>query len=172
MYSRGIVQFCQVNHVKYIEMNPLEAKFKTNSLRSWKTDHSDAHKLAQLGPTLKYTDSLNTKMKFTLNYVNVYDFILKSKNQSRLKVQIIELLHQTFPGLEKLFKNRYSMIALNIAEIYSHPSFVQQQDIDTLISNIFNSTEKGLSTRKAENYADKLSKIAHESYPSVKSSSF
>ncbi|MCE5051327.1 IS110 family transposase, partial [Staphylococcus haemolyticus] len=55
---------------------------------------------------------------------------------------------------------------------YSHPSFVQQQDIDTLISNIFNSTEKGLSTRKAENYADKLSKIAHESYPSVKSSSF
>lgn len=64
------------------------------------------------------------------------------------------------------------MIALNIAEIYSHPSFVQQQDIDTLISNIFNSTEKGLSTRKAENYADKLSKIAHESYPSVKSSSF
>ena len=64
------------------------------------------------------------------------------------------------------------MIALNIAEIYSHPSVVQQQDIDTLISNIFNSTEKGLSTRKVENYADKLSKIAHESYPSVKSSSF
>ena len=104
MYSRGIVQFCQVNHVKYIEMNPLEAKFKTNSLRSWKTDNSDAHKLAQLGLTLKSTDSLNTKMKFTLNYVNVYDFILKSKNQSRLKIQIIELLHQTFPGLEKLFK--------------------------------------------------------------------
>ena len=173
VYSRGIVQFCQVNHVKYIEMNPLEAKFKTNSLRSWKTDHSDAHKLAQLGLTLKSTDSLNTKNEIYFELRERVRFHLEiEKNQSRLKVQIIELLHQTFPGLEKLFKNRYSMIALNIAEIYSHPSFVQQQDIDTLISNIFNSTEKGLSTRKAENYADKLSKIAHESYPSVKSSSF
>ena len=173
VYSRGIVQFCQVNHVKYIEMNPLEAKFKTNSLRSWKTDNSDAHKLAQLGLTLKSTDSLNTKNEIYFELRERVRFHLEiEKNQSRLKVQIIELLHQTFPGLEKLFKNRYSMIALNIAEIYSHPSFVQQQDIDTLISNIFNSTEKGLSTRKAENYADKLSKIAHESYPSVKSSSF
>ena len=173
VYSRGIVQFCQVNHVKYIEMNPLEAKFKTNSLRSWKTDNSDAHKLAQLGLTLKSTDSLNTKNEIYFELRERVRFHLEiEKNQSRLKIQIIELLHQTFPGLEKLFKNRYSMIALNIAEIYSHPSFVQQQDIDTLISNIFNSTEKGLSTRKAENYADKLSKIAHESYPSVKSSSF
>ena len=39
-------------------MNPLEAKFKTSALRSWKTDQADAHKLACLGPTLKQTDSL------------------------------------------------------------------------------------------------------------------
>ena len=32
-------------------MNPLEAKFKTSTLRSWKTDQADAHKLACLGPT-------------------------------------------------------------------------------------------------------------------------
>ncbi|MCE5051332.1 IS110 family transposase, partial [Staphylococcus haemolyticus] len=102
-----------------------------------------------------YTDSLNTKNEIYFELRERVRFHLEiEKNQSRLKVQIIELLHQTFPGLEKLFKNRYSMIALNIAEMYSHPSFVQQQDIDTLISNIFNSTEKGLSTRKAENYAD------------------
>lgn len=173
VYSRGIVQFCQVNHVNYIEMNPLEAKFKTNSLRSWKTDHSDAHKLAQLGLTLKSTNSLNTKDEIYFELRERTRFHLEiEKNQNRLKIQIIEILHQTFPGLEKLFKSRYSMIALNIAKIYSHPSFVQQQDKDTLISNIFNSTEKGLSTRKAGNYAKKLFKIAHESYPSVKASSF
>ena len=39
-------------------MNPLEAKFKTSALRSWKTDQADAHKLACLGPTLKQTDNL------------------------------------------------------------------------------------------------------------------
>lgn len=173
VYSRGIVQFCQVNHVNYIEMNPLEAKFKTNSLRSWKTDHSDAHKLAQLGLTLKSTNSLNTKDEIYFELRERTRFHLEiEKNQNRLKIQIIEILHQTFPGLEKLFKSRYSIIALNIAKIYSHPSFVQQQDKDTLISNIFNSTEKGLSTRKAGNYAKKLFKIAHESYPSVKASSF
>ena len=172
MYSRGIVQFCQVNHVKYIEMNPLEAKFKTNSLRSWKTDHSDAHKLAQLGPTLKYTDSLNTKNEIYFELRERVRFHLEIEKSKSFKSSDYRITPSNLPGLEKLFKNRYSMIALNIAEIYSHPSFVQQQDIDTLISNIFNSTEKGLSTRKAENYADKLSKIAHESYPSVKSSSF
>ncbi|MEB7807461.1 transposase, partial [Mammaliicoccus fleurettii] len=80
--------------------------------------------------------------------------------------------HQTFPGLEKLFKNRYSIIALNIAEIYSHPDFVQQEDIDTLTSIIFESTDKGLSTQKAENYALKLYKLARESYPNVNQTSF
>ncbi|SUM36924.1 transposase for ISSps2 [Mammaliicoccus fleurettii] len=61
IYSRGMVQFCRVNQINYIEMNPLEAKFKTTSLRSWKTDQSDAHKLALLAPSLKSMDSLNTK---------------------------------------------------------------------------------------------------------------
>ncbi|MGZ2416262.1 transposase, partial [Staphylococcus caledonicus] len=49
IYSRGMVQFCRINQIDYVEMNPLEAKFKTSSLRSWKTDQADAHKLAQLG---------------------------------------------------------------------------------------------------------------------------
>ena len=34
-----------VNQINYIQMNPLEAKFKTSALRSWKTDQADAHKL-------------------------------------------------------------------------------------------------------------------------------
>ncbi|MDE9992604.1 IS110 family transposase, partial [Staphylococcus pseudintermedius] len=36
-------------------------------------------------------------------------------NQNCLKVELVETLHQTFPGLEKLFTNRYSKIALSIA---------------------------------------------------------
>ncbi|EJE15553.1 IS110 family transposase, partial [Staphylococcus epidermidis] len=48
-------RFCCVNQINYIQMNPLEAKFKTSALRSWKTDQADAHKLACLGPTLKQT---------------------------------------------------------------------------------------------------------------------
>ncbi|MDH8963466.1 IS110 family transposase, partial [Staphylococcus epidermidis] len=48
-------------------------------------------------------------------------FHLEIENeQNRLKFQILELLHQTFPGLERLFSSRYSIIALNIAEIFTH----------------------------------------------------
>lgn len=46
--------------------------------------------------------------------------------QTRVKVEIVETLHQTFPGLKKLFKNRYSIIALNIANQFSHPEIVKE----------------------------------------------
>ena len=35
IYSRGMERFCCVNQINYIQMNPLEAKFKTSALRSW-----------------------------------------------------------------------------------------------------------------------------------------
>ncbi|MGT0198108.1 hypothetical protein ACVNPZ_12985 [Staphylococcus aureus] len=66
-------------------------------------------------------------------------FHLEIENeQNRLKFEIVEQLHQTFPGLEKLFSSRYSIIALNIAERFTHPDMVRNMDIDTLISYIFN----------------------------------
>ncbi len=52
IYSRGMTGFYHINQINYIEMNPLEANYeRTSSLRSWKTDQADAHKLAQLAPT-------------------------------------------------------------------------------------------------------------------------
>lgn len=174
IYSRAMVRFCRVNQINYIELNPLEAKFKTSSLRSWKTDQSDAHKLAQIAPFLNDSDSLNnTNDDIYFELRERARFHLEFENeQNRLKVEIIEILHQTFPGLEKLFKNRYSMIALNIAEIFTHPDFVQQNDMESIISTILKSTDKGLSQRKAESYGETLFKLANDSYPNVNSSSF
>ncbi|WP_345773183.1 IS110 family transposase [Mammaliicoccus sp. J-M40] len=174
IYSRAMVRFCRVNQINYIELNPLEAKFKTSSLRSWKTDQSDAHKLAQIAPFLNDSDSLNnTNDDIYFELRERARFHLESENeQNRLKVEIIEILHQTFPGLEKLFKNRYSMIALNIAEIFTHPDFVQQNDMESIISTILKSTDKGLSQRKAESYGETLFNLANDSYPNVNSSSF
>ncbi|MDO0994189.1 IS110 family transposase [Staphylococcus borealis] len=173
VYSRAIVQFCQVNHVKYIEMNPLEAKFRTSSLRSWKTDQADAHKLAQLAPNLGQMDNSTTHDSIFFELRERARFHLEIDNdQNRLKVEIVELLHQTFPGLEKLFSNRYSIIALNIAEIFTHPDMVIDLDEDTLITHILDSTDKGLSTGKAKNYAHQLVNIASESYPNVDRHSF
>ena len=100
-------------------------------------------------------------------------FHLEIENeQNRLKFQILELLHQTFPGLERLFSSRYSIIALNIAEIFTHPDMVLDIDKEVLITHIFNSTDKGMSMDKATKYALQLIMIAQESYPNVDRHSF
>lgn len=82
------------------------------------------------------------------------------------------MLHQTFPGLEDLFKNRYSIIALNIAECFSHPDCVLQKAPHTLTLNILNSTNKGMSLEKADKYSTLLFQLANESYPNVDAQSF
>ncbi|NFV89770.1 IS110 family transposase, partial [Staphylococcus aureus] len=168
-----MTRFCRINQINYIEMNPLEAKFRTSSLRSWKTDQADAHKLAQLAPTLKAMETLPMYESIFFELRERARFHLEIENeQNRLKFEIVEQLHQTFPGLEKLFSSRYSIIALNIAERFTHPDMVRNMDIDTLISYIFNSTDKGLSMNKAENHAHQLVNIARESYPNVDRHSF
>uniref|UniRef100_UPI0021F3A9FB IS110 family transposase n=3 Tax=Staphylococcus epidermidis TaxID=1282 RepID=UPI0021F3A9FB len=99
IYSRGMQRFCCVNQINYIQMNPLEAKFKTSTLRSWKTDQADAHKLACLGPTLKQTGNLPIHELIFFELRERVRFHLEIENeQNRLKFQILELLHQTFPG--------------------------------------------------------------------------
>ncbi|WP_454310939.1 IS110 family transposase, partial [Staphylococcus epidermidis] len=173
IYSRGMQRFCCVNQINYIQMNPLEAKFKTSTLRSWKTDQADAHKLACLGPTLKQTGNLPIHELIFFELRERVRFHLEIENeQNRLKFQILELLHQTFPGLERLFSSRYSIIALNIAEIFTHPDMVLDIDKDVLITHIFNSTDKGMSMDKATKYALQLRVIAQESYPNVDRHSF
>ncbi|WP_025479300.1 IS110 family transposase, partial [Enterococcus faecium] len=49
IYSRPVEKFFQDHHFSYCLLNPLEAKkqMEESTLRSWKTDKSDAHRLAQ-----------------------------------------------------------------------------------------------------------------------------
>ena len=90
IYSRGMERFCCVNQINYIQMNPLEAKFKTSALRSWKTDQADAHKLACLGPTLKQTDNLPIHELIFFELRERVRFHLEIENeQNRLKFQIL-----------------------------------------------------------------------------------
>ncbi|MGZ9551728.1 IS110 family transposase, partial [Staphylococcus epidermidis] len=70
------------------------------------------------------------------------------------------------------FSSRYSIIALNIAEIFTHRDMVLDIDKDVLITHIFKSTDKGMSMDKATKYALQLRGIAQESYPNVDRHSF
>lgn len=50
IYSKPIESFCQKNQLRYCLLNPLAAKkqLEQGTLRSWKTDKRDAHKLTQV----------------------------------------------------------------------------------------------------------------------------
>ncbi|AYU53976.1 IS110 family transposase [Staphylococcus debuckii] len=173
IYSRSMKKFCRLHQFDYFELNPLEAKFKTSSLRSWKTDKSDAHKLARMVHDLPATESPQAYEEIYFELRERVRFHLQIESQqNKLKTGIIEQLHQTFPGLEKLFSNRYSMIALNIAELFTHPDIVVELDKERLVEEIFNSTDKAMSRDKAEKHAVQLINIAHESFPNVDRHSF
>ncbi|EOY0059432.1 IS110 family transposase [Staphylococcus pseudintermedius] len=173
IYSRGMKRFCEIHKIDYLEMNPLEAKFKTSSLRSWKTDKSDAHKLALLAFRMKDSKVQRHPEEIYFELRERARFHLEMEiNQNRLKVELVETLHQTFPGLEKLFTNRYSKIALNIAQAFPHPDFVSTLTHDELVEKVLHSTDKCISIKKAHKYAKKLIEIKDNSFPNVHKSSF
>ncbi|WP_242681014.1 hypothetical protein [Staphylococcus sp. 191] len=93
-------------------------------------------------------------------------------NQNRLKVELVETLHQTFLGIEKLFTNRYSKIALNIAKEFPHPGCVSILSNDELVEKVHHSTDKGISIKKAHKYAKRLIEIKNNSFSNVHKSSF
>lgn len=57
VYSRPVEAFWQKNDLFYALLNPLQAKkqLEEDTLRSWKTDKQDAHKLAQMHRLKKRT---------------------------------------------------------------------------------------------------------------------
>ncbi|EGQ3120302.1 IS110 family transposase, partial [Staphylococcus pseudintermedius] len=173
IYSRGMKRFCEIHKIDYLEMNPLEAKFKMSSLRSWKTGKSDAHKLALLAFRMKDSKVQRHPEEIYFELRERARFHLEMEiNQNRLKVELVETLHQTFPGLEKLFTNRYSKIALNITKAFPHPDFVSTLTHDELVEKVLHSTDKGISVNKAHKYVQKLIEIKNNSFPNVDKSSF
>lgn len=92
-------------------------------------------------------------------------FHLEIENRlNRLKVELIEILYQTFPGIESLFKNSVKK--------FPHPNLLKRLSINELSQKILNSTDKRIFINKAETYALKLLNLADNSYSSVNLSSF
>ncbi|WP_330986544.1 IS110 family transposase, partial [Staphylococcus pseudintermedius] len=88
IYSRGMKRFCEIHKIDYLEMNPLEAKFKMSSLRSWKTDKSDAHKLALLAFRMKDSKVQRHPEEIYFELRERARFHLEMEiNQNRLKVE-------------------------------------------------------------------------------------
>lgn len=173
VYSRPIYDFCTDNRFKFYELNPLEANFKMKSLRANKTDKADAHKLVLLGANLPSLTSKHQNRELYDELKEYARFYLElEKQENILKVQLLETMHQTFPFFEKLFKNRYSTISLNLAHIFPHASMVSDLTKKEITEVISNASLKGMSAIKIENYGDNLIQLANESFPCVSKDHF
>lgn len=100
--------FCQKNGLSYTLLNPLQAKkqLEEDTLRSWKTDKQDAHKLAQTHaekrrtPKVVQEDIYQDLRDLSRFYQEVEEEI------KRTRMHLHNCLQLVFPELEQFFSNQ------------------------------------------------------------------
>src|SRR5699024_2922590 len=91
IYSKPVEAFCQKNEIRYCILNPLSAKkqLEQGTLRSWKTDKHDAHKLAQVHElnvrpeTIQQSDIYNEMRDLSRFYQELEDEIKRIRKIGR-----------------------------------------------------------------------------------------
>lgn len=126
IYSRPVEKFFQDHHFSYCLLNPLEAKkqMEESTLRSWKTDKSDAHRLAQTH-LKNQRQPKEVQSNFYLEMRDLARFYQEiEKKITRLRMDLHNCLQLTFPELEQFFSNRLTPYALTLIRLFPHPDFV------------------------------------------------
>jgi transposase len=169
IYSRPVETFCQTNQLMYYVLNPLQAKqqMEKESLRKWKTDKRDAHRLAQTHwnnsrtkttPAEPLYQELRDLSRF---YQEIMDEI------GRMRMHLHNAIQLTFPELERVLSNRLTSYGLTMIAQYPHPSFVLKQSRTIIKNQLMNATAKKISDNRARNKAEELIAYAKDSYPAV-----
>ena len=171
VYSRVVEKFCVNNHFDYYLLNPLEAKkqLEENTLRSWKTDKSDAHRLALTHFEKKQVR--RKKITQSSKYNSTHDLarFYQEINEKILKTQmnLHNALHLTFPELTQLFSKRLTPYSLTLIELFPHPDDVLENSRTVIKNLISKNTLKKISVNRAWNKADTMIRLAKISYPAV-----
>lgn len=173
IYSRPVETFCLKNQLRYCVLNPLEAKkqLENGTLRSWKTDKHDAHRLAQVHLShyriekVQQPDIYNELRDFSRFYQEVEVEI------KRIRMHLHNALQLSFPELEQFFSSRITSYALTLIELYPHPDFVLKSSHTKIKNRLIKSTTKKISENRAKEKASQIIEYAAQSYPAVSSSS-
>lgn len=173
VYSRPVEKFCQDNHLAYCLLNPLEAKkqMEEGSLRSWKTDKIDAHKLAQT----HLKNQRETKQHQQVHYIKLRDlsrFYQEVEEKiSQVRMNLHNGLQLTFPELEQFFSSRITPYALSLIELFPHPAYVLASSRTKIKNCLMKTTRKRISENRARQKADQILDYATTSYPAVEADS-
>ena len=169
VYSRPVEAFCQKNGLSYTLLNPLQAKkqLEEDTLRSWKTDKQDAHKLAQTHAGKKRTpkviqeETYQTMRDLSRFYQEVEEEI------KRTRMHLHNCLQLVFPELEQFFSNRINLYALTLISLFPHPDLVLRSTPTKIKNLLKKSTRKNISENQARKNAEELITLAQDAYPAV-----
>ncbi|WP_086348073.1 IS110 family transposase [Candidatus Enterococcus clewellii] len=173
IYSRPLEKFCQDNKLTYCLLNPLEAKkqMEEGSLRSWKTDKFDAHKLAQTHCKNRRQPKLHQQAIY-LELRELARFYQEIETKiSHVRMNLHNALQLTFPELEQFFSSRITPYALSLIECFPHPAFVLASSRTKIKNRLMKTTRKRISENRAWQKADQIFIYASNSYPAVESNS-
>ena len=169
VYSRPVEAFCQKNELAYALLNPLQAKkqLEEDTLRSWKTDKQDAHKLAQTHagkrrtPKVVQEDIYQDLRDLSRFYQEVEEEI------KRTRMHLHNCLQLVFPELEQFFSNKINLYALTVISLFPHPDLVLKSTPTKIKNLLLKSTRKKKSENRARKKAEELIALAQDAYPAV-----
>ncbi|QXE01424.1 IS110 family transposase [Terribacillus sp. DMT04] len=169
IYSKPVETFCQKNQLRYCLLNPLAAKkqLEMATLRSWKTDKNDAHKLAQA----HHLHSREEKVQQPDLYHRLRDFARFYQEIEgeikRMRMYLHHALQLSFPELEQFFSSRITPYALTLISLFPHPVLVLKSSQTKIKNLLIRSTTKKISENRAKQKAVQIIDYAKESYPAV-----
>lgn len=169
VYSRPVEAFCQKNDLSYALLNPLQAKkqLEEDTLRSWKTDKQDAHKLAQTHRLKKRTPKVVQEERYqTMRDLSRF-YQEVEEEIKRTRMHLHNCLQLVFPELEQFFSSRINLYALTLISLFPHPDLVLRSTPTKIKNLLIKSTRKNISENRARKKAEELISLAQDAYPAV-----
>ena len=170
VYSRRLQAFLDMHELRYVMMNPLEAKRKTkDDLHQNKTDKLDALYLAKLQSEhpqrLAYVQNKEYQELMANNriYEQASHDLITNKNRLHKAVQL------TFPEIEHLMVNPRGKNYWSIALRFPHPDIVLETKEADIIDFLKGLT--GIGKKRANDIAQSLIRLAKVACPAVKKNS-
>ncbi|WP_442636727.1 IS110 family transposase [Rossellomorea marisflavi] len=173
VYSKVIESFCHQHQLRYCLLNPLESKkqLEQGTLRSWKTDQYDAHKLAQVHQHNHRPErSRQLEIFHVLRDLSRFYQEIEEKIK-RTRMHLHNALQLSFPELEQFFSSRVTPYALTLIDLFPHPEMVLKTSQTKIKNLLMKTTTKKISEARAKQKASQIMDFARESYPAVSATS-
>lgn len=169
IYSKPVETLYQKNQLRYCLLNPLEAKkqLEQGSLRSWKTDKHDAHRLAQTHQQNNRAEKIQ-QSEIYIDLRGLSRFYQEIEEEiKRTRMYLHHALQLSFPELEQFFSSRITPYALTLMDLFPHPEYVLKSSQTKIKNLLIKSTTKKISENRAKQKAIQIIDYAKDSYPAV-----